>query len=83
MAQAETKKTKKFFILASLGLIIPVFILSIAFIAAKSDAKTKKEYDKIRLEHEAKIEKMKQQNKGTTEQVELEKNHLSSPNTNG
>ena len=83
MTQTDVKKNRKFFILATLGLLVPVFILSMAFLAAKSDAKTKKEYDKIRLEHEAKIEKMKQQNKAPTEQVELDKNHSSAPDTKG
>lgn len=73
MTQADIKKNRKFFILATLGLLVPVFILSMAFLAAKSDAETKKEYDKIRLEYEAKVEQNKQAQR-KSEQMTSEKN---------
>ncbi len=73
MTQADIKKNRKFFILATLGLLVPVFILSMAFLAAKSDAETKKEYDKIRLEYEAKVEQNKQAQR-KSEQTTSEKN---------
>ena len=61
MANTDVKQNRKFFILATLGLLIPVFILTMAFFAAKSDAETKKKYDKIRLDFEVKMEAKKQQ----------------------
>ena len=45
-----------------------------AFLAAKSDAETKREYDQIRQEHAEKIELQKQQQK-------LEQQNLSQPET--
>ncbi|AXQ21682.1 hypothetical protein BEN71_06220 [Acinetobacter wuhouensis] len=70
MTQVEAKKKRKLFILATLGLLIPIFILSMAFFAAKSDAETKKEYDKLRLEQEAKVELRKQEQR-KNEQAKL------------
>ena len=70
MTQVEAKKKRKLFIFATLGLLIPIFILSMAFFAAKSDAETKKEYDKLRLEQEAKVELRKQEQR-KNEQAKL------------
>ena len=74
MTQVEAKKKRKLFILATLGLLIPIFILSMAFFAAKSDAETKRQYDQIRQEHAEKIELQKQQQK-------LGQQNLSQPET--
>lgn len=66
--------SKKFYIFATLALLFPVFLVGMAFLAAKSDAETKREYDQIRQEHAEKIELQKQQQK-------LEQRNLSQPET--
>lgn len=66
--------SKKFYIFATLALLFPVFLVGMAFLAAKSDAETKREYDQIRQEHTEKIELQKQQQK-------LEQQNLSQPET--
>lgn len=66
--------SKKFYIFATLALLFPVFLVGMAFLAAKSDAETKREYDQIRQEHAEKIELQKQQQK-------LEQQNLSQPAT--
>lgn len=66
--------SKKFYIFATLALLFPVFLIGMAFLAAKSDAETKREYDQIRQEHAEKIELQKQQQK-------LEQQNLSQPET--
>ena len=43
----------------SLGLLIPIFIIGVAFLAAKSDAETKKKYDQQRAEIAKKFEQQK------------------------
>lgn len=43
-----------------LGLLIPIFLVVIAFFAAKSDAETKREYDQQRAEIAKKIAQQKQ-----------------------
>ena len=57
------KSNKKLFILLSLGLLIPVLLIAIAFLAVKSDAKNQREYDRIRQEQAEKFERQKQQQK--------------------
>ena len=42
-----------------LGLLIPIFIVGMAFLAAKSDAETKKKYDQQHAEIAKKFEKQK------------------------
>ena len=66
--------SKKFYIFATLALFFPVFLVGMAFLAAKSDAETKRDYDQIRQEHAEKIELQKQQQK-------LEQQNLSQPET--
>lgn len=66
--------SKKFYIFATLALLFPVFLVGMAFLAAKSDAETKREYDQIRQEHAEKIELQKQQQK-------LEQQNLSQSET--
>jgi len=66
--------SKKFYIFATLALLFPVFLLGMAFLAAKSDAETKRQYDQIRQEHAEKIELQKQQQK-------LGQQNLSQPET--
>jgi len=42
-----------------LGLLIPIFIVGMAFLAAKSDAQTKKKYDQQHAEIAKKFEQQK------------------------
>lgn len=57
MTQVQSaKKTKKIILLASLGLAIPIFIISVAFLAISSDAKNQQEYQRIHAENLARIE---------------------------
>lgn len=74
MTQAHTtvpKSKKKLFMLSSLGLIIPLLLISIAFVAIKNDAENQKEYDRIRQEQADRIELKKQQQ----EQQKLDESH--------
>lgn len=63
MSQTSSKKFPKIYLLAALGLLFPVFLVGMAFLAAKSDAETQREYDRIRQEHAERIELQKQQQK--------------------
>ncbi len=63
----EAKKSKKAtienqrgsWLLMGLGLAIPIFIVGMAFLAAKSDAETKKKYDQQHAEIAKKFEEQK------------------------
>lgn len=57
------KSKKKLFLLLSLGLLIPVLLIAIAFFAIKNDAENQKEYDRIRQQQAERIELQKQQQK--------------------
>ncbi len=50
MSQPTVEKKSVPWLLMGLGLLIPFFIIGILFLAAKSDAKTKKQYEQQRLE---------------------------------
>lgn len=50
MDKKVTEKKPVPWLLMGLGLFIPVFIIVMAFLAAKSDAETKKKYEKQREE---------------------------------
>ena len=63
MTAQKKKFTTKFILLASLGPLIPLLIIVIAFFAVKSDAKNKAEYDRIRSEQAARIAAKDQQKK--------------------
>lgn len=65
MAQTDSKKTIKFYLVASLGLLIPIFIIAMAFFAVRSDIETQKKYDQFRKQQEEKFELQKQQNQGS------------------
>lgn len=61
--------SKKVIFLASLGLIIPVFLVSMAFLAVKSDAKNQEKYKQQQLEMLERIKaKEQQQNASNTEE---------------
>ena len=74
MAQTDSKKTIKFYLVASLGLLIPIFIIVMAFFAVRSDIETQKKYDQFRKQQEEKFELQKQQNQGNqnTEQSKIQ-----------
>ncbi|WP_179993867.1 hypothetical protein [Acinetobacter sp. YH1901136] len=56
--QSPEKKPslKKMIILASLGLLIPIFLVSMAFLAVNSDAKNQEKYKQQQAEMIARIE---------------------------
>ena len=56
--QAAAKKPilKKMIFLASLGLLIPIFLVSMAFLAVNSDAKNQEKYKQQQAEIIARIE---------------------------
>ncbi|MCU0189071.1 hypothetical protein OD757_03255 [Acinetobacter sp. AYS6] len=55
MNQQPVEKKSVPWLLMGLGLLIPFLIVGILFLAAKSDAKTKKQYEQQRLEMEKRI----------------------------
>lgn len=59
MSQETIAKKDVPWLLMGLGLLIPVFIVGMAFLAAKSDAETKKKYDQQHAEIAQKFEKQK------------------------
>ena len=60
MSKSTTKLTPKVIVLACLGIVIPLFILSISFLAVKSDAKNQQKYAQQRAEMDERInEKLK------------------------
>jgi len=61
MSQLDSKKFSKMHKLALLALAFPIFLVVMAFVAAKSDAETQREYDRIRQEHAVKTELKNQQ----------------------
>ncbi len=50
MSQQPVEKKSIPWLLMGLGLLIPLLIIGILFLAAKSDAKNKKQYEQQRLE---------------------------------
>lgn len=59
MSQQSAEKKSVPWLLMGLGLLIPIFIVGMAFLAAKSDAETKKKYDQQHAEIAKKFEKHK------------------------
>ncbi|MDQ9818440.1 hypothetical protein RFY44_06035 [Acinetobacter bereziniae] len=74
MSQTSSKKFPKIYLLAALGLLFPVFLVGMAFLAAKSDAETQREYDRIRQEHAERIELQKQQQKSQQDTTQTNQN---------
>ncbi|MNR84673.1 hypothetical protein D3C72_154810 [compost metagenome] len=58
MTKSTQKLTPKVMFLASLGIVIPLLILGIAFLAVKSDAKNQAEYQRIKEEQQRIQEKL-------------------------
>jgi len=67
MLQSDSKKFSKLHKLALLALIFPVLLVVMAFMAAKSDAETQREYYRIRQEQATKAEVQKQQSQEQTQ----------------
>ena len=59
MSQKTVEKKSIPWLLMGLGLAIPIFIVGMAFLAAKSDAETKKKYDQQNAEIAKKSEEQK------------------------
>ena len=59
MSQKTVEKKSIPWLLMGLGLAIPIFIVGMAFLAAKSDAETKKKYDQQHAEIAQKFEEQK------------------------
>lgn len=55
MSGKNSKPGPKVFVLAGLGLLIPVLLVAIAFLAIRSDAKNQKMYEQQRAEMDARI----------------------------
>ncbi|ENX12671.1 hypothetical protein F895_03050 [Acinetobacter sp. CIP 64.2] len=60
MSQQPVEKRSVPWLLMGLGLLIPIFIVGMAFLAARSDAQTKKKYDQQHAEIAKKFEQQKQ-----------------------
>ena len=54
-APAKKPSLKKMIFLASLGLLIPIFLVSMAFLAVNSDAKNQEKYKQQQAEISARI----------------------------
>ena len=52
----QPKMNRKMIFLASLGLLIPILLVAIAFVAIKSDAENKRKYEQIQQEQLKQIE---------------------------
>ena len=59
MSQKTVEKKSIPWLLMGLGLAIPIFIVGMAFLAAKSDAEIKKKYDQQHAEIAKKFEEQK------------------------
>ena len=59
MSQKTVEKKSITWLFMGLGLAIPIFIVGMAFLAAKSDAETKKKYDQQHAEIAKKFEEQK------------------------
>jgi predicted DNA repair protein MutK len=68
MTKSTKKLTPKVMFLASLGIVIPLLILGIAFLAVKSDAKNQEEYQRIKEEQQQRIQEKLATEKQFTQQ---------------
>jgi uncharacterized membrane protein YciS (DUF1049 family) len=68
MTKSTKKLTPKVMFLASLGIVIPLLILGIAFLAVKSDAKNQAEYQRIKEEQQQRIQEKLAAEKQFTQQ---------------
>ena len=58
MVKSANKLSPKVILVASLGIVIPLFILTMAYVAVKSDAKNQAEYQRIKEKQQLIQEKM-------------------------
>ena len=65
----QPPNTKKIILLASLGLLIPVFLVSMAFLAVNSDAKNQEKYKQQQADMIARIEAREAAEKSKAEQA--------------
>lgn len=59
----QPKVSRKMLILASLGILIPIFIVGMAFFAIKSDAENKRKYEQ---QHQEQLRQIEQREKMET-----------------
>ena len=53
---SSAPKTGKMILLASLGLLIPIFLVGMAYLAVKSDEANQQEYEQIKLRNLERIQ---------------------------
>lgn len=63
---------KKMILLASLGLVIPIFLISMAFLAVKSDAKNQEKYKQQQADILKRIEAKEAESKKVTDEPKVE-----------
>ncbi|MFH7809277.1 hypothetical protein ACE01U_11535 [Acinetobacter sp. BSP-153] len=68
MVKSANKLSPKVILVASLGIVIPLFILTMAYLAVKSDAKNQAEYQRIKEKQQQLIQEKMAAEKRLAEQ---------------
>ncbi len=68
MVKSANKLSPKVILVASLGIVIPLFILTMAYLAVKSDAKNQAEYQRIKEKQQKLIQEKMAAEKRLAEQ---------------
>lgn len=68
MVKSVNKLSPKVILVASLGIVIPLFILTMAYVAVKSDAKNQAEYQRIKEKQQQLIQEKMAAEKRLAEQ---------------
>ncbi|WP_110974497.1 hypothetical protein [Acinetobacter sp. WCHAc060042] len=68
MVKSAKKLSPKVILVASLGIVIPLFILTMAYLAVKSDAKNQAEYQRIKEKQQQLIQEKMAAEKRLAEQ---------------
>ncbi|OTG61296.1 hypothetical protein B9T36_02555 [Acinetobacter sp. ANC 4204] len=68
MVKSANKLSPKVILVASLGIVIPLFILTMAYVAVKSDAKNQAEYQRIKEKQQQLIQEKMAAEKRLAEQ---------------
>jgi uncharacterized membrane protein YciS (DUF1049 family) len=68
MVKSAKKLSPKVILVASLGIVIPLFILTMAYVAVKSDAKNQAEYQRIKEKQQQLIQEKMAAEKQFTQQ---------------
>ena len=68
MVKSAKKLSPKVILVASLGIVIPLFILTMAYVAVKSDAKNQAEYQRIKEKQQQLIQEKMAAEKRLAEQ---------------